>query len=219
MRAAPTHTHAHSCSALLRKHHPLTAAHGGLSPPSHHPLALATSPPLPPLLPRHLNFFPNPSLEPRRRSECEELSLTTSTRTPIATSRTSLPTSPAYHLPPPLSVRHVLSVRHAAHRQSRCIRARKQAEAGGRRVLGGRLDHFALLRDRLPALRPARVVKRWQCFVASFSVPRILFQAPIPRARERRLLAWLARKPPTLVQHFQRSTGIQPKPRALCYSL
>ena len=72
------------------EHSPLTTSRPS---PRHHLSHLSSPRP-----PHH--FFPSPNLEPRRRSEREELSLTTSTRTPhLATSRTSLPTSPAYRLP------------------------------------------------------------------------------------------------------------------------
>ena len=102
---------------------------------------LATSPTSPPSPPHH--FSPNPNLEPSRRSEREELTLTTSTRTPPRhqTSPRLSPTTPLHtsHAPPPCSVRHVFRVRHAAHRQAPRLRGRQRAAApaaGDRRGLG-----------------------------------------------------------------------------------
>eukprot|EP00964_Phaeocystis_antarctica_P085316 scaffold53868_cov66-Phaeocystis_antarctica.AAC.4 len=111
------------------EHSPLTTSRPS---PRHHLSHLSSPRP-----PHH--FFPSPNLEPRRRSEREELSLTTSTRTPhLATSRTSLPTSPAYRLPSlsPLSSAHVLRVRAARCASTGPLRARQRAAGGGRGGLG-----------------------------------------------------------------------------------
>ena len=127
------------------EHSPLTTSRPS---PRHHLSHLSSPRP-----PHH--FFPSPNLEPRRRSEREELSLTTSTRTPhLATSRTSLPTSPAYRLPSlsPLSSAHVLRVRHAAHRRAPRLRARQRAAGGGRGGLGPLARLFLFVLYHHPAM-------------------------------------------------------------------
>ena len=118
----------------------LTAAdaHGGVF--SDHLSPLTTSPP------HHLSHF---SSHARRHLSHHATPLNPlSSPHPLATSRTSLPHLTTYDPLLTRSVRHVVRVRHAAHRRPPRVRARQRAAAGGRRGLGTPLE----------SLRPPRAL-------------------------------------------------------------
>ena len=112
-RATRTRTHAHSCSSAPQTPSSYrTILLPQLMEDSHSPLtifsSLATSPTSRPSLPHR--FFANPNLEPPRRSEHEELTLTTSTPTPPR--HLSHHATPPNHLSltsPPRQLSHSLS--------------------------------------------------------------------------------------------------------------
>ena len=150
LRRTCARTHAHSCSSTPQ------------TPSSYRSYCSWSTHLSPPLAPHHVTTSPtsslchlttstlNPNLEPSRRPEREELTLTTSTRTspPLA------PQFPPHQLfppsPSPRSVWRVFRVRHAAHRRARHRRGRQRADAGDRRGLG------TLCHRRLPATTSRR---------------------------------------------------------------
>jgi hypothetical protein len=99
--------------------------------------SLTTSHPSPP---HHLSHFSSHAR--RHLSHHATTPNPLSSPHPLATSRTSLPHLTTYDPLLTRSVRHVVRVRHAAHRRPPRVRARQRAAAGGRRGLGTPLENL-----------------------------------------------------------------------------